>query len=500
MKKHRWHLAFLTLLASIAIFVSCSGDKGNNPNYGGNGFSSSFSSSEDVELSSSSEDVEPSSSSEDVEQSSSSEDVEPSSSSEDVEQSSSSEVVEPSSSSEVVEPSSSSKIEPSSSSEVTVNFTIKSPYASINWDSYGQYKAALHTHTTNSDGTRSVLDVVDKYYELDYDILAITDHTWKRIIDPRNPQVEVYKNFITKSWTATSWDGKTNWTTDGETYYLSYITGTRLTEVTTGVGRGGKKMLAIPNTGELALQPGSDEINVFYYTIAAPTAWTSSATIANETKKASDAGALVYLNHPGRATGGRYDAAESNKAANIKKYADLTTNNSNVTGMEIFNRRDGDSKNDRILWDNVLTDIIPKGRYLWGFGGDDSHSHSEINVNHVMLLMPSNTDDNFKKAMKEGHSYTRARVAYNEGVDVPTDSPLPFPSIKKIEVNDKTGTITITAEDFTKIEWISKGVKVAEGATLQVGDYPGIDIYVRANIIGPGGIALTQPFGIVKPK
>ncbi len=45
------------------------------------------------------------------------------------------------------------------------------------FDGEGQwYKANLHTHTTNSDGTWSPQEAVDAYRKKGYDILAITDH------------------------------------------------------------------------------------------------------------------------------------------------------------------------------------------------------------------------------------------------------------------------------------------------------------------------------------
>ena len=53
---------------------------------------------------------------------------------------------------------------------------IISPYSNIDWQSYGQYKAALHVHTTNSDGRSPFNHVVELYYEQDFDLLAITDH------------------------------------------------------------------------------------------------------------------------------------------------------------------------------------------------------------------------------------------------------------------------------------------------------------------------------------
>ena len=50
------------------------------------------------------------------------------------------------------------------------------PYAEVNWQSYGHYKAALHAHTTQSDGSQTPADVIDRYNALGYKVLALTDH------------------------------------------------------------------------------------------------------------------------------------------------------------------------------------------------------------------------------------------------------------------------------------------------------------------------------------
>ena len=57
-----------------------------------------------------------------------------------------------------------------------VSYTITSPYETVNWDTFNQYKAQLHAHTLYSDGGMDIKDVVEEYYKQDYDILAITDH------------------------------------------------------------------------------------------------------------------------------------------------------------------------------------------------------------------------------------------------------------------------------------------------------------------------------------
>ncbi len=59
--------------------------------------------------------------------------------------------------------------------------TIYNPYEDVNWDTTNHYKANFHTHTTESDGRETPAEVITRYHEGNYDILALTDHnrnTW----------------------------------------------------------------------------------------------------------------------------------------------------------------------------------------------------------------------------------------------------------------------------------------------------------------------------------
>ena len=56
-----------------------------------------------------------------------------------------------------------------------VDYTITNPYATVDW-SWEQYKADLHTHTTASDGSDSLKDMIEKNYDYNFDIYAVSDH------------------------------------------------------------------------------------------------------------------------------------------------------------------------------------------------------------------------------------------------------------------------------------------------------------------------------------
>ena len=60
--------------------------------------------------------------------------------------------------------------------EKNIDYAIANPYADVDWETYGQYKASLHNHSIVSDGNNDMNYVIETYYSMGYDILAITDH------------------------------------------------------------------------------------------------------------------------------------------------------------------------------------------------------------------------------------------------------------------------------------------------------------------------------------
>ena len=108
-----------------------------------------------------------------------------------------------------------------------ISYTITSPYETVDWDTFNQYKTQLHAHTLYSDGGMDVKDVVEEYYRQDYDILAITDHGvvnkgWDEM--PEMLPIIGYNKLF---------------------YDLSPVSKERYEEITTGVGRDGRPMLDV---------------------------------------------------------------------------------------------------------------------------------------------------------------------------------------------------------------------------------------------------------------
>ena len=372
---------------------------------------------------------------------------------------------------------------------------ITNPYENVDWESYGQYKTALHVHTFNSDGRASTDYTVDYHYSQGYNFVAATDH-----------------NYNTNKWSEVE---------------NGAMASDREEEIMRGEGRDHKPIFPIPYSTEQSLE---DHVNTFFANFVNE----EGMTLEDNIKKAEEIGGISHINHPGRYTGGQEGGEEgenaSNNADNIQKYVDLFMKYPSCTGMEIINKLDNESRSDRILWDNILMKTMPSGRNVWGYSNDDSHSLEEIGYSFNVMLLNKNefaqngtaalyaaTDDEIKaqsennpvrKAMENGAFYAVSRVDRRENInaDAPpagTYSTLdlleqPTPSISNIQTDTEQGTITITGADYDIIEWIADGVKISEGNTLNLKDNKDKinHYYVRAQLKSKTGIAFTQPFGI----
>ena len=356
-------------------------------------------------------------------------------------------------------------------------YTITSPYANVNWKKYGQYKADFHAHSTNSDGGVLLKDTVEDHYSKGYDILAMTDH-----------------NYLTESWS------KGN----------NGITAKREKEIEKGKGRNKKGMIDIYQSEEQSL---TDHINSFYAEFNNK----QGATMASTIQSVQEAGGITHINHPGRYTGGKYGGEKglgaSNDQATIKKYVDLFNAYSSCVGMEIVNKIDNESRCDRILWDNILKETMPQGRFVWGFANDDTHSINATGYSFNMMLMPTLSREETRKAMETGAFYSVSRVSRLDGINasLPNGNDMPgsgntdtlyllnqtTPSISNIKVDDEENSITIYGANYKEIEWIADGEVIAKGNTIDLNDYEDeIHSYVRAQLKSSTGIAFTQPFGV----
>ncbi|MDR2719549.1 MAG: dockerin type I domain-containing protein [Nitrososphaerota archaeon] len=349
------------------------------------------------------------------------------------------------------------------------SFVITNPYVNVDWTAYGQYKADFHSHSTNSDGSNTVEQMVEEHYAKGFDIFAVTDHS---VLTP-------------------NWDKAEKGAINTE----------RKAEIEAGIGRDGKGMIDVDNCNE---QSATDHINSFFadYNDIVGGTRTMASTIA----AVEALGGITHINHAGRYTGGAVGGtngvAASNNPANIKKYVDLFMAYPSLVGMEIVNKQDDESRSDKILWDNILTQTMPNGRFVWGFANDDTHSVGATGFAWNVMLMPELTQSQTRVAMETGAFYAVSRIDRREGINA-LNLTLVTPSITNIVVEGNI--ITLTGADYDVIEWIS-GVDVATGMVNVIATGASIDVsnyadaiennYVRAQLKSQNGIAYTQPFGV----
>jgi len=403
------------------------------------------------------------------------------------------------------------------------------PYEGIIWtgpSQYGQYKASLHVHSLNSDGSNTQAEMIEQYYSLDFDILGMTEHNYGR-----NAAGSDMLSFpFTKDWVSHNRGSRE-----------VPLTPERYAEISTGVDREGRKLLAIPNTSEIAVYP--DEANIFFF----PHEWHASVSggviggahirnpiglnnlfsvVEEFVNPGSNLRAIGFINHPGRTTGGtgRFTQSgidRSRERGWVNMYAAIFNRYSSCLGFEIVNRgNDNDSLNDRILWDSVLTQVVKHGkRNVWGFANDDAHSTTAAGHAWNVFIMAENTVEAFHEAMVKGNFYAVARRARRELGDtfyggvpgasatVPAAHLREWPQLTGVQYMNRGQSnlrIILTTRNSNTVNWISDG-KVIVGtngqpvnnSTLAFATYSDqIGSYVRANIIGPGGIAFTQPFPV----
>ena len=351
----------------------------------------------------------------------------------------------------------------SSPIEGTRDYEISSPYDTVDWSKYGQFKTALHVHSKENGGADEPAAVFEDHYAKNYNVVALTDH-----------------DFVNTTWDRTDRPVRT------------YLTTARLNEMIAGVGRGNVGMQPIPFSIE---QTVTENINTYFVDFRNE----FGSTIEENIAAAEKGGGISQINHPGRYTGGSaggsYGAERSSDWYFVSKYTKLYLKYSSCYGMEIINKKDGDSASDRILWDNVLENTLPM-RSVWATSNDDTHLAADTGFSFNMLLMPSNNLTNIRSALTGGTFYAVAKVAKHElGEDFVATGETP--KLTGVNVDQDEHAITIKAENYTSIEWIADGRVISTGDSIDINYFENqVNKYVRAQIKGPGGIAFVQPFAV----
>ncbi|MCL2798157.1 MAG: bacterial Ig-like domain-containing protein [Firmicutes bacterium] len=393
-------------------------------------------------------------------------------------------------------------------------WTLDNPYAGVNWNSFGQYRANLHTHTTLSDGgyggagdrTGTPEKMATLYSEWQYgkyQYVAITDHHGYAGAVP-----------VTDPWTKNP-----AFSTPGT------------------VGLIGNEISAIQKDG-----PGgdSDIQSLFTDFSKAGTGYGVDALLAEATVYKDGIGRFVF-NHPGRTTNNSSPTI-LNSATGIGSYTyfhNLFKKYPTLLGLEVVNQADR-HPNDRGFWDEVLSQRpADMTRNVFGFANDDTHGYVDNNSypynapgmgyswNTFLVLQAAfeaggtQARDGLKKSMDDGafffSSYSTVgkfantvpkgsnwqNVVNQKHSNAAANRSGAVPLVTSLIADGVTGLITLTAENADKVEWISAGGAVVEtdllagkggAATLSLAK-TGVDKYVRAVLtIDEAGDSPCQTF------
>jgi len=393
---------------------------------------------------------------------------------------------------------------------------VSNPYSRVEWATTRGHRAALHVHTLQSDGFNTVDEVVRAYRKAGFSIISVTDHDWnepnRRIVGnwgplppekaspyPKDPKPHNYPANPTWPWTDYGAPAPADLGAIGiqgneltyKHHILSYYSDYGVWYGTPGerIGREAPYTILDSDGGEVC---EDDQLTA----------------VRNK-------GGLAVLCHPGIS-----DAHGWWQRQPLAWYVERFRRHAPdcLVGIEVTNHRaTGRGFYDEGLWDQLLARFMP-GRPIWGFGNDDVHDLRNAKATWNVFFLRELSDATVREALTAGQFCffaSTGSIDYTE----PAPARAPHPCIREIAV-DRSGTvITISADHYDEIRWISApasleavedyrtsdqpwpaGEVVHVGNTLDVRAHPGVRNYVRAEIIRRLGDRedrlFTNPFGI----
>ena len=396
------------------------------------------------------------------------------------------------------------------------NYIIDDPYARVDWDEWQAYKTQLHCHTTASDGFLTVKEFVQEHYDLNFDIVALTDHGTLNRGWNVAPEVVPIMRAIKKERTK---NAPVIPLTDEE--YTAYTNGTAPSDRRTHTNG----MLDVPLGIELNMAtPVADCHLTGYYAEYGQGLAGVYGDYETPSKGVKEAGGISMLSHVGEYVYPDKDSAnyvgQPVDDYYATKFAKIFLDNKGSSlGMGINSATDAHTRCDRILYDQILQKTIPNGVVPWANSFADSHNWDAVNDAYTMSLMPELTNDAFRSCLENGEFFSISH--YSNGVELNGMPEMPgfdeqkvydtksflldnTPMVTRVTVNQDDDTITIEGTNFDEITWVSdcnvirRESNITSGkATLDLHADDLLDepyLYVRFYITGDNGICYSQPF------
>ncbi len=430
-----------------------------------------------------------------------------------------------------------------------IDYAITNPYANVNWNAVGQYKADLHCHTNASDGGNTLVEMVERHYELGFDALAITDHgtiDYNWTDGHVDPDIKIALGIKDGAFTpvvplktkGTAANGNAYTLTDaenGNTYYVQ----------TAADGTVLKPMMRVPFGNEHnAASFNNCHVNSWFVDwgdgmLAGTSDYVTALT------GIAEAGGVSVINHPGEYSNARdeiytadaYNSDTIHYNYIVDKFENLLLDYPNCIGIDINSKGDSRTRFDRKLWDIMLTDLIGQGRTVHAIATSDAHNLDIVDSGFTLHLLEDLTSDAFRASLENGeffaaskyvgnadelNGYASALLASDDaakqafgaqlkaiadaiyaenaegdegtGNKFRADNTVAGPQVDTITVDDDADIISIDCDNAMLISWVSGGNVVATGNTVDLDELEGLGNYIRAEIINEGGVLYTQAF------
>lgn len=378
------------------------------------------------------------------------------------------------------------------------DYEIVSPYEDVEWGVTNEYKGNLHTHSTFSDASETLIDTILEHYEQGFDFVAMTDHgvtgvawnkkPYQRLLYSYQPLIGLKQNCLTDEQFAAVLDGS---------YPLK----------STGEARG-RGMVCVTGGNELnALTASKSHVNgIFLPSNFGNTNLGFENGYRFAVNQVDEQGGLSFINHPGDWLKTNDDMNNVYDEDKLKYFTEIFMDYDTCLGMEVFNEKNGTTGYDRILWDNLLMKTLPYGRNIIGFSNNDTHTQSTVDSSFSVFLMEENNMDTVKATMQSGSFFMITRrlrpnnvIGPNEEIDA-MNSGIPYPMFNKLVVDGHT--ITVNARETDYIQWIANGKVIAkqnvtsadQEIVLNLDEIENSEdfLYVRAELYGEGGLCASQ--------
>lgn len=420
-----------------------------------------------------------------------------------------------------------------------VDYTINNPYAGVDFSSYKQYKADLHCHTTFSDGSNSLPEMVERHYELGFDILAISDHgtvSYGYTTQTHNEPMmlfsyvengELIDDVLSASGVAANGNKYSVFNKGTDEYYSQVLSS----------GENGQNMMRVPYANEQnPTSFNNAHVNTWFVDYGHGVVGGTSNYLS-PISKIDELGGVSVINHPGEYTNARdeektedaYNVENSTYKYKIDKFANLLNTYKSCIGIDINSKGDGRTRFDRKLWDILLQMILPIGeRNVFAIATSDAHNLDIADSGYTMMLMPELTSDALRNSLTKGQFFAASKylgnydeqvkfkaslenigtadalavagkldeaIKANDKFNATNHTGAAAPMITDISVDEAEDVITLTTENTAVTHWIANGKVIHVGNTIDLDDYSDeIGKYVRAESLGMGGIIYTQAF------